>query len=318
MRVLQREFSRKEKAERLLSNLKKLKREGVVDEDQYDALRKKYASAVEAASNAITARKDELKGQLQEAESSRAVLQQQVKDLEVKFKVGELPADQYQRLERSTSHRLAKTIQQIATLQKALSSSSSEDVGGFIDIDLEGKGAAAKLGEIEQVTGPLWAGEPGTLRGHLQDAIGVVKNPMAFFEQMRVGTGLLEPLIFGGGVCLVTAFLKSLFHQLALGTGILYFFSLAVGVVLASIVILILTKVLKGEGDLESSLRIVAYSSVPIIAWFIPYLGIIISLYGVYILFAGLQKLHGLTPEKSAVGVLVVAVIYALLRYLWR
>ncbi len=319
MRVLQREFSKKEKAERLLSNLEKLKSEGAVADDQYEALRQKYSTAIELASDAITARKEEMKARLEEAEKSVVVYAQELKNLEVKFKVGELQADQYQREEQRNSLRLARAKQEIAKLQQAIASTSSEGVGGFIDVDLEAKGAAAKLGEIETLTGPLELGAPGTVQGYLQDAINVIKNPITFFEKMRVGTGLLEPMIFGGVVCFISMFLRLLFGEVPLGIGIMYFLSLVVGFAVGAIVILVMTKLLQGEGNLESSLRIVAYSILPIVVWFIPYnIGILISLYGVYIMFAGIQKLHSLTAEKSAVAVLVTVVIFALLLSLLR
>ncbi len=319
MRVLQREFSKKEKAERLLSNLEKLKSEGAVADDQYEALRQKYSTAIELASDAITTRKEEMKVRLEEAEKSLVVYEQELKNLEVKFKVGELQADQYQREEQRNSLRLARAKQDIAKLQQAIASTSSEGVGGFIDVDLEAKGAAAKLGEIEVLTGPIELGAPGTVQGYIQDAINVIKNPMIFFERMRVGTGLLEPIIFGGVVCFITVFLLCLIRGVTLQFGILNFISLLLDFAVMAVVILIMTKLLQGEGNLESSVRIAAYSILPIVVWFIPYnIGILISLYGVYIMFAGMQKLHSLTAEKSAVAVFVTVVIYALLLSLLR
>jgi len=319
MRVLQREFSKKEKAERLLSNLEKLKSEGAVADDQYEALRQKYSTAIELASDVITARKEEMKARLEEAEKSVVVYAQELKNLEVKFKVGELQADQYQREEQRNSLRLARAKQDIAKLQQAIASTSSEGVGGFIDVNLEAKGAVAKLGEIEMLTGPIELGAPGTVQGHLQDAINVIKNPMTFFERMRVGTGLLEPMIFGGVVCFITVFLLCLIRGVTLQFGILNLVSLLLYFAVIAVVILIMTKLLQGEGNLESSVRIAAYSILPIVVWFIPYnIGILISLYGVYIMFAGMQKLHSLKAEKSAVAVLVTVVIYALLLSLLR
>lgn len=318
MRVLQREFSKKEKAERLLSNLEKLKGEGAVADDQYEALKQKYSAVIEAASEAITERKEEMKARLAEDEKSVVVYEQELKNLEVKFKVGELQADQYQREEQRNSVRLARAKQEITALRQAISSTSSEGVGGFIDVNLDAKGAAVKLGEIETLTGPLQLGTPGTVQGYFQDAVNVIKDPTTFFEKMSVGTGLLEPLIFGGGVCFITAFLFCIVRGLALSSGILNFIALVLDFAVLALLILIMTKILQGEGNLESSVRIAAYSLLPIIVWFIPYVGFLVSLYGIYIMFAGMQKLHYLSPERSAVAVLVAFIVFTVLFSLLR
>jgi len=92
MRRLQLAFSKKEKAEKLLPNLENLKKEGSIDDDQYEAMRNEYISLLEEGKSEISAIKDELTQTLEASRTDLEAFTQELKNLQVRIKVGELPA----------------------------------------------------------------------------------------------------------------------------------------------------------------------------------------------------------------------------------
>jgi len=136
MRRLQLAFSKKEKAEKLLPNLENLKKEGSIDDDQYEAMRNEYISLLEEGKSEISAIKDELTQTLEASRTDLEAFTQELKNLQVRIKVGELPAAQYERRVQKTRSKIEDLKKKIATIEKLLQANSSADVGGFIDVQL--------------------------------------------------------------------------------------------------------------------------------------------------------------------------------------
>ena len=62
---LQIAFSEKERAETLLSNLEKLKEEGVIDETQYESMKSEYTQMLNSANTEIEQIKNEISREIE-------------------------------------------------------------------------------------------------------------------------------------------------------------------------------------------------------------------------------------------------------------
>lgn len=136
MKRLRVAFSKKEKAEKLLSNLENLKKEENIDNDQYEVLKSQYASLLEEGKSEISAIKDELIRTLEASREDLEAFTQELKNLQVRIKVGELPAAQYEARVQKTRSKIENLKKKITETEKLLQASSSAEVGGFINVQL--------------------------------------------------------------------------------------------------------------------------------------------------------------------------------------
>ena len=70
------------------------------------------------------------------------------------------------------------------------------------------------------------------------------------------------------------------------------------------------------NGGFEATFRVGAYSSVVNLVSWIPFIGWIASLYGVYLAIVGVREVHGTTTGKAALVVLIPAAVVLLLVFL--
>ena len=126
-------YSKKERSERLLANLEKLQSEGSISLDQYNSLKSGYAQTITEAAGAI----EQIKRQLSDRMGSENVImahyEQELKNLELRLKVGELKLDDYQKAERKCKTNLEKAREKISGMQRLFNATSSSDVGGYIE-----------------------------------------------------------------------------------------------------------------------------------------------------------------------------------------
>ena len=141
---LQVAFSKKEKAKKVLSNLEHLKDKGTVDEAQYIAMKSEYSEVLKQANAQIKSIKEELEEALEKLATEQETHEQELKNLEARFKVGQIQADPYRRTEQKSRTKIERIEQRVAEFEKSLSSKSSSDVGGYVDIPLAEKAAAKK------------------------------------------------------------------------------------------------------------------------------------------------------------------------------
>ena len=130
---LQLSFSQKEKAEKLLSNLEKLKAESSVTDEQYESMKSSYSQTITDASSEIAQIKKGLSRALEDEEKTLETYKQELKNLEARFKVGELSADEYTKSEQKTKRILEKEQAKVSELKRLLDSRSSADVGGYAE-----------------------------------------------------------------------------------------------------------------------------------------------------------------------------------------
>lgn len=134
MRKLQLAFSQKEKAGRLLASLETLKQEGSVSVTEYENMRAQYAKALEDANLQIAAIKEQIRKDLEARQRDESIYSQELKNLEIRFKVGEFPAERYRKEEQRVRTRLEKIKQQIADLQRLYNAQTAAELGGFVDV----------------------------------------------------------------------------------------------------------------------------------------------------------------------------------------
>ena len=142
-RELQEAYSKREKAERLLSNLENLKKEGTIDEAQYESMKSEYTQMLNSANTEIEQIKSEISKELESTQRDLNIYKQELSNLEVRFKVGELSADAYRKLEQRTRSKLERTQAKVSELKRLLDSKTSADVGGYVEIKKEAKKARA-------------------------------------------------------------------------------------------------------------------------------------------------------------------------------
>jgi len=139
---LQRAFLAGEGVERFLVNLEDLRSEGSITDEQYAYLKKDYEERLAAAGAAVAQQRLEIKSLLEDHRTSLANSKLESDRLGVRFKVGELPLDKYERLNRKMRKRASNTEAEIAELEKLLEANSASDIGL-----LPAKPGKAPLGE---------------------------------------------------------------------------------------------------------------------------------------------------------------------------
>jgi len=320
MRILQQEFSKKEKAERLLVNLEELKSQNSIDGSQYNVLKEKYSRAIQEALSAIEKRKNELKGRSEGVEKEISPSNQELKNLEAKFKVGEFSIDVYKRKAKIITDKISKLEGEKKNLEAWVNAQSSTDVGGYREVDMEQKPKIKPIDfeKITEISKEVTMGKAGTPQEHIQNAIEVVTNPAEFFSKLPAVGGILEPLVFGAIFILINALGRFIFilRGYFFGYIILYCIGMAIGLFIFAIILMVVSKILEGNSNFENSFRIVAYSSVPTALMFIPFIGPLLSLYSVYLMIVGIEKFHKIERNKAiAVGVItyLLSVIYVYL-----
>jgi len=139
-RELQMAFSRKEKNEKLLTNLEKLREEGSVTDEQYESMKSNYTQIINEAASAIEQIKGGLSRDIESEENALENYKQELKNLEARFKVGELSVDEYQKSEQKIKTKIDRGQANVSELKRLYESKSSADVGGYAELE-ERKGA---------------------------------------------------------------------------------------------------------------------------------------------------------------------------------
>ena len=152
---------------------------------------------------------------------------------------------------------------------------------------------------------------------------GVVLQPASFFGGILRQGDFINPLIFALICYEVSAILGGLIG-LAFGnrgfggfiSGIIFgAIAAAIGLFIGAGILHLLVMLIVGSrnGGYEATFRVFAYSSVTSLVSWIPFIGWIASLYGIYLGIVGIREVHTTTTGKAALVVLIpVAVIIVL------
>ena len=210
MRQLQLAYSRKEKAEKLLSNLEELKEQGSVTDNQYQSLKEEYAKFREDAVAEVQHIKDGLQAEIGDLKKHLETLDHDLANFEARFKVGELPAKNYEKVVQSTRSKIEQANEKINRLQALVDSKSSEDVGGYMEVNMQKRGegtATITMPGIKNIS-EIGAAMGATIRDTLRNSptIDTIKMKTAFAKHKKIymilGVAILLliflPIIHGG------------------------------------------------------------------------------------------------------------------------
>lgn len=139
-RELQRAFSIKEKYEKILANLDDLKVEESVPDDLFDSMKAEYQQSLKQAIETIAQVKRKLAGDIQSEEINVQRQNQELHNLDTRFKVGEITADNLQKAEQRIRRKIQRSQAHLEELKRLQASQSSADVGGYIETKT-GRGA---------------------------------------------------------------------------------------------------------------------------------------------------------------------------------
>jgi hypothetical protein len=129
-RALKEALSKREKTVSLLANLTKMKTDGSVTEDQYQSMKAGYGQTIDSLSQEIDSIKNEIGADLQAKEKELEGYRQELSNLTVRQKVGEISANEFQKLENRLKGKIEKAEGEISSLKTLASVQSSSDIAG--------------------------------------------------------------------------------------------------------------------------------------------------------------------------------------------
>ena len=149
----------------------------------------------------------------------------------------------------------------------------------------------------------------------------VLTDPEGFYSEMPKEGGYQEPLTFAAINFAIVGLLSGIIAVILSGAGAGSIVSTLVGAVIGGIVglfiggiiLFVFFKIFGGSGGYEGTVRILSYSSAAQVFAWIPVIGWIISLYGIWLNIVGGKHVHNLTTVKSAVAVLLPIIILAVI-----
>ncbi|TCJ16748.1 hypothetical protein E0L93_08470 [Rubrobacter taiwanensis] len=158
----------------------------------------------------------------------------------------------------------------------------------------------------------------------------VVLRPARFFTGIRRRGDFVSPLVFAavcyfvwvliGGILTLTGVGAA--EAGLLGEGILGFIGgLVISPVVAVILALVFAAILhaavsylvRPNSGFEATLRAISYAFVVYLVAWIPVIGWILALYGLYLIFAGVRGMHGAAPREALISLVVLVVVAIIL-----
>jgi hypothetical protein len=157
----------------------------------------------------------------------------------------------------------------------------------------------------------------------------VVLRPVDFFRGILRQGDLINPLIFAVICYEVSAILGGLLRLVGIGAtnqGVGGFLATiifapifaAIGLFIGAGILHLLVMLIVGSrsSGFEATFRVVAYSGVTSLVSWIPYIGGLLSLYGIYLGIVGIREVHNTTTGRAALVVLIPAAVIILLALL--
>jgi hypothetical protein len=153
-----------------------------------------------------------------------------------------------------------------------------------------------------------------------------VLEPVNFFRGIARRGDLISPLVFA----LICYEVYTLFAGLLALVGVsgtsegvgAFIVSLILAPIFAAIVLfigagilhlLVLLLIKPSNAGFEATFRVTSYSSVTTLVSWIPIIGLIANLYGLYLAIVGIREVHGTTTGRAALVVLIPAAVVILL-----
>jgi len=152
----------------------------------------------------------------------------------------------------------------------------------------------------------------------LKSFIGVMKTvlvkPNDFYQHMPTTGGFSPPFVF----LVVCLGVSGILAAIIAGVDVFLFLKLLIfGAIFsfigAGILHLIAQQFFEGKGAYEGVYRTVAYAGVVNLLTWIPVVGFLAGLYGLYLQIVGLEKVHKITAGQAVVTVLIAFAIYLIM-----
>lgn len=173
----------------------------------------------------------------------------------------------------------------------------------------------------------------------IRDSKEVLKDPKAYFSSMKTTGGIAEPVIKAVIYGLVAGIFTFIWSLLKIGSAsfgipggtmgfmalVWYVVGAVIGLFIVAVILLVISAICKGSTDFESNVRVTAALMVimPVSALLGFFMGInitlgsivslIVSLYGLYLLYHGLIQALKANAGTSRVLVLVLAALLILI-----
>jgi hypothetical protein len=156
----------------------------------------------------------------------------------------------------------------------------------------------------------------------------VVLQPVDFFRSISRQGDFINPLIFAIICYEVFAMLSGLLAVAGIGgqrgfgqfitSLILAPIFAAIGLFIGAGILHLLVMLIVGSGNsgFEATFRVGAYAAVTSLVSWIPFIGWIASLYGIYLAIVGIREVHATTTGRAALVVLIPAAIVLLIVFL--
>ncbi len=160
-----------------------------------------------------------------------------------------------------------------------------------------------------------------TLDNYVDTLKKVLTDPEGFYSEMPREGGYQEPLTFAAINFAIVGLLSGIIAVILRGADAISAVSILVGAVIGGIVglfiggiiLFIFFKIFGGSGSYEGTVRILSYSSAVQVFGWIPLIGLIVSLYGIWLNIVGGKHVHNLTTVKSAIAVILPLVIFGVI-----
>lgn len=127
-RELRLAFLNKEKAELFISNLERLFSDKTVNESSYKVLKAEYTASLQLANSKIEQIKQELNKRLTLKTRELDIYKQELANLDARFKVGQLSADEFIKLSKNPERKIALLENQISHLNTLISARHSSEI----------------------------------------------------------------------------------------------------------------------------------------------------------------------------------------------
>jgi len=193
---LQEAFSRKEKIESLLSNLEELRAKGGIEEEQQSKLKTDYNKSLLETTVDIQKIKERLSERIVSLQKELEVRKTESKDLDTRFKVGEVDAESYRKQGRNLSQEITKSDEEIAKYKTLLGAKTAAEVGGYIDVAIVKSSPTVKRsGESSQ-----------QLPDILKDLTSSDFTTFYNYSEIEL-IGMKKIAIYGAGIMILSLFL---------------------------------------------------------------------------------------------------------------
>jgi hypothetical protein len=221
-------------------------------------------------------------------------------------------------------------LSRTCTFLLVIRSAMGEEI--HVDFNTESGGSRESGGSPRGPGGPprVSGGAPGgefdysdPVQSFINAVRGVVTAPVGFFRGIRREGDFVNPLIFAIICYEVSAILGGII-ALAFGSRgfggflasiILGPIGAAIGLFIGAGILHLLVMLIVGSRNsgFEGTFRVGAYAAVTSLVSWIPVIGWIASLYGIYLAIMGIREVHNTSTGKAAIVVLIPAVVVFLL-----